>query len=105
MKNNHIATNKTYELKTYQDFMNLTDDQFDHMIEDFKTWKRQHTNLIAQMSKVAELMNMPITEIIQLPDYFTWIDDNEHTGEITTRLIDQTGETLSEFVTKITKND
>jgi len=73
-------TNQTYQLKTYDDFMALTPEQFGRMLADFLTWRVTHETIIKQVKLVSEATGTPVSEIIQLPDCFEWIDDGVEGG-------------------------
>lgn len=79
----YTPTGLTYELRTYDDMMSLTTEQFHRMLEDFKAWRATHDLCVASMEAVSVMLNKPIEEIKEetvLPDHFVWIDDGIEGG-------------------------
>ena len=73
MTNNYTPTGKTYHIKTVEDFLKLSPEQFELAVEDFKEWKVVY-EAFRDAGKMAESLGYGPDAII-LPDYFEWIDD------------------------------
>ena len=86
-------TGKTYKLKTYEDFMQLTKEQFEMMLPDFQEWK----NVCDNLKKVSDyfVQHGIQSEPIILPDHFEWIDDGLSNGNVTLSIIDKDNPDLS----------
>jgi hypothetical protein len=84
-------TGKTYELKTYADFISLSDEQFAMMLPDFLTHKKFLTKFDEAIKEAVEMWksvnpDAPLPSIdggiIQKEDCFRWIDDGKHDTDI-----------------------
>ncbi len=80
-------TGKTYQLKTYEDFIQLSEDQFAMMLPDFKEWKA----IISKLQLVSDYFveHGIQSEPIELPSCFEWIDDGKHDGDVNLIITDK----------------
>ena len=90
-----------YFLKDYADFMALTDEQFEHMIIDWRTWRAAEKEIKAQVDQIYEVVKLTQPEIkkedvFKLPDCFHWIDDNFHDNTIGAVVTDEHGNIMAE---------
>lgn len=71
---------KKYELKQVSDFFQLTPEEFNRFLDDFKIWY-QHGKQIQKLKKnLNEIMKQAGVESsvkMPLPDEIIWIDDNK----------------------------
>lgn len=84
-KEEYVPTNETYKLKTYEDFMKLSPEQFAMMMRDFQEWHKAYKFIEATI-EIAKSVD-PDAEA-ELPDHFEWIDDGKHDGEMKINFVD-----------------